>query len=208
VSFRRAKGAAERALEPVGVVIIGLGNPGREYHDTRHNLGFMCVDEVARRLHCELKLRQDNALVGRARHPGRADVGVVIAKPQTYMNLSGRAAAALLRRHGVAPEDLWLVYDELDLPFGKLRIRKGGSAGGHNGVESVAEAIGTKQFPRFRVGIGRPDADDPIDYLLSPFGAEERERLPAIIDLVAEAVLDALTEGLEVSMTRHNGRSA
>ena len=206
MSFRRRFGPP--AAGNVALLLVGLGNPGREYSDTRHNLGFMCVDEVARRLHCELKQRQDGALVASARHPGDREAAVALAKPQTYMNLSGRSVASLLKRHGLSAADLWVVYDELDLPFGKLRIRKGGSSGGHNGVESIVQAIGSSNFPRFRVGIGRPDADDPVDFLLSPFSADERARIPAVTDLVADALAEAMAEGLEVGMTRYNGRSA
>jgi PTH1 family peptidyl-tRNA hydrolase len=208
VSFRRsARSRGGTADAPVRVIVLGLGNPGREYRDTRHNLGFMTVDEVARRLKAELKQREASALVGRARHPGDRGSAVLLAKPQTYMNLSGRSAAALLRKHGVEPADLWLVYDELDLPFGKLRIRKGGSAGGHNGVESVIEELGTQQLPRVRLGIGRPDAGENVDFLLTPFEPDERERALALVQLAADAVIDALREGFEISMNRYNGRS-
>ncbi len=124
------------------------------------------------------------------------------------MNLSGESVAALARKHDLTPRDVWLVYDELDLPFGKLRIRLKGSPGGHNGVASVARALPSTEFARFRVGIGRPDDPDPVDYLLSAFTAEEMDRVPAVVDLAADAVTAALTEGIEISMNEYNGTSA
>jgi PTH1 family peptidyl-tRNA hydrolase len=193
--------------EGVGLVVLGLGNPGSEYRDTRHNLGFMVLDELARRLGARITERQDRGLVGLARHPGEPDRKVALAKPQTYMNLSGRSAAALLRRYGLTPAELWAVYDEMEIPFGRLRIRQGGSSAGHNGVNSLIESLATKDFPRFRLGIGRPASGDPVDYLLEPFDRQQREQLPALVELGADAVEAALREGVEASMNRFNGRS-
>ncbi|HEV3232734.1 MAG TPA: aminoacyl-tRNA hydrolase [Candidatus Dormibacteraeota bacterium] len=191
----------------VGQVIVGLGNPGPEYRDTRHNLGFMVVDELARRLGTRITVNQDKALVGLSRHPGEPDRRVLLAKPQTYMNLSGRAAAAIVRRHRLKPTEVWAVYDEMDIAFGRLRIRLGGSAGGHNGVASLIQDLGTKDFPRFRAGVGRPSSGDPVDYLLQPFDRDQRERVPELVDLAAGALEVALREGLETSMNRFNARS-
>lgn len=191
---------------PVSVIVVGLGNPGREYGGTRHNLGFMCLDDVARRLQVRVTGRESKALVATAKHPGGAG-SVLLVKPQTYMNLSGRAVGPLVKKHGLEPSAVWAIHDEMDMTFGKLRIRKGGGSGGNNGVRSLIADLGDQGFVRFRIGIGRPEPEDAVDHLLSPFTEAERERLPGLISLTADAVLTALAEGLEVSMNRYNGRS-
>jgi PTH1 family peptidyl-tRNA hydrolase len=201
MTFRRKPAAA-----PVDLLILGLGNPGRDYSGTRHNLGFMCLDEVARRLGVRVSERNSQSLVATAKRPG-GDGSVLLAKPQTFMNLSGRAAAALVRKHKLQTSDVWVIHDEMDIPFGKLRIRTGGGSGGNNGVRSLIADLGGSDFGRFRMGVGRPDPDDAVDYLLSPFTEAERERLPAFVALAADAVIDALGEGIEISMNRHNGQS-
>jgi PTH1 family peptidyl-tRNA hydrolase len=201
MTFRR-----KPATPPVDLIIIGLGNPGREYSGSRHNLGFICLTELARRLGVRVTERSSNALVAAAKAPGQ-EGSVLLAKPQTFMNLSGRAAAALVRKHKLAASDVWVIHDDMDLPFGRLRIRKGGGAGGNNGVRSLIAELADSGFVRFRMGVGRPEPDDAVDYLLSPFTDEERERLPAFVALTADAVMDALSDGIEVSMNRHNGRA-
>jgi PTH1 family peptidyl-tRNA hydrolase len=201
--------AFKRKVEqPVSRLIVGLGNPGSEYRDTRHNLGFMAIDEIAQRLKARVTDNEADALVGRARHPGEPGKSVLLAKPQTFMNLSGRSVARLLDRHHLDVDDLWVVYDEMDLPFGRLRIREGGGPGGHNGVASIIDETRSDGFARFRMGIGRPQSDDHPDFLLSRFTPVESERVPAIVNLLADAVLDGLREGLPVSMNRFNGRDA
>jgi peptidyl-tRNA hydrolase, PTH1 family len=190
----------------VSLVLVGLGNPGREYSGTRHNIGFMCLDEVARRLHVRVTGRDSKALLATASHPGGTG-SVLLVKPQTYMNLSGRAVGPLVNKHGLEAPAVWAIHDEMDIPFGKLRIRKGGGSGGNNGVRSLIADLGDQGFSRFRMGVGRPEPEDAVDHLLSPFTDAERERLPAFISLTADAVLDALVEGIEVSMNRYNGRS-
>jgi PTH1 family peptidyl-tRNA hydrolase len=200
MTFRR-----KPAIEPVRLILVGLGNPGREYSGTRHNLGFMCLDEVAKRLHVRVSERSSKALVASAKHPGGGSL--LLVKPQTYMNLSGRAVAPLVRKHNLEPSDVWAIHDEMDIPFGKLRIRKGGSAGGNNGVKSLIADLGSQDFARFRMGVGRPDPEEAVDHLLSPFAEAERERLPAFIALTSDAVMDALGEGIDISMNRYNGRS-
>ncbi|HEV3233797.1 MAG TPA: aminoacyl-tRNA hydrolase [Candidatus Dormibacteraeota bacterium] len=203
MGFRRKK-----ATLPVRRMVVGLGNPGSEYSRTRHNLGFMVVDRLAERLGVRVTQRDKKALVATAPDPGDSSRSILLAKPQTFMNLSGEAVAALARKHGLDPANLWLVYDELDIPFGKLRIRLKGSPGGHKGVASVAGALGTTAFPRFRVGIGRPEEEpDPVDYLLSAFNDEEKEKLPALVDLGADAVMAGLTEGIEIGMNQYNRES-
>ena len=193
----------------VSLVICGLGNPGGQYSGTRHNLGFRCIDELATRLGARVTAKQENALIGLATHPGRSGESVLLVKPQTYMNLSGRAIAPLLRRYRVSPEALWVVHDEMDIPFGKLRIREGGGHGGHNGIRSLIADLGTPAFPRFRLGVGRPpEGADSAEYLLQDFDPRERPLVGALIELGADAVMDALKDGLLISMNRFNGRMA
>jgi PTH1 family peptidyl-tRNA hydrolase len=202
MTFRR-----KPATPPVDLIIIGLGNPGRVYSGSRHNLGFMCLTELARRLGVRVTDRSSNALVATARAP-RREGSVLLVKPQTFMNLSGRAAAALVRKHKLAPSEVWVIHDDMDLPFGRLRIRKGGGAGGNNGVRSLIAELADSGFVRFRMGVGRPEPGDAVDYLMAPFTDEERARLPAFVALTVDALMDALSEGIDVSMNRHNGRSA
>jgi peptidyl-tRNA hydrolase, PTH1 family len=203
MAFRR------KPQKPVSRVIVGLGNPGRDYAGTRHNVGFMTIDLLAKRMGVKADRKEMRSHVAEARHPADPSTLVLLVKPQTWMNLSGEAVARVLGKHKLGPGDMWLVYDELDLPFGRLRLRKSGGAGGHNGVKSVIDAVGSDRFARFRVGIGHPDDEpDPIDHLLSPFTPEERDRLPALLELAADAVSAALTEGIDIAMNRYNGQAA
>ncbi|MFN2465725.1 MAG: aminoacyl-tRNA hydrolase [Candidatus Dormibacteria bacterium] len=192
--------------QAAGALVVGLGNPGASYRGTRHNIGFMAIDALADRLHAQVGTREAGALVGRAGIPGGA-LDVVLSKPQTFMNLSGRAVSPLLRKHGLSPQHLWVIHDDIDLPFGRLRIRRGGGAGGHNGVSSIIDALGgERDFVRLRMGVGRPDPAVAVDYVLAPFPGDERERLAEFCDLVVEAVVTALVEGLDVTMNRYNGK--
>ncbi|MEA2684740.1 MAG: peptidyl-tRNA hydrolase, family [Chloroflexota bacterium] len=203
MSFRR------RAAEPLAAVealVVGLGNPGSSYSGTRHNIGFRAADALAKRLNTTVTTKDSKALVGRARVPGES-ADVVIVKPQTFMNLSGRAVAPLLRKHGVAPQDLWVIHDDIDLPFGRLRIRRGGGAGGHNGISSIFQDVADRDFVRIRMGVGRPDPSEAVEYVLDAFPETERERLSAFVDLAVEAVVTGLVEGLDTSMNRFNGKS-
>ena len=185
---------------------MGLGNPGPGYSGTRHNLGFRVIDELARRLGTRVIQKQGRALVGRAVDPADPGRAILLAKPQTFMNLSGRSATALLATYKLKPGDLWAIHDELDIPSGKLRIRLDGGAGGHNGVHSLIADLATRDFARFRLGVGRPDSGDPADWLLSEFPSAERERVDALVALAADAVMEALVDGIEISMNRHNGK--
>lgn len=181
-------------------LIIGLGNPGRDYERSRHNLGFHVLDELARRHHGRITDRAARSLTGRIRVH---DQELVLAKPQTWMNLSGQAVKALLTKYRVPLERTLVVHDDLDLPFGRLRIRTGGSSAGNHGLDSVIESLGTRAFPRVRVGIGRP-VGDGVDYVLSPFTDDERARLPQIIGRAADAVEFAVQHGLDRAMTEFN----
>ena len=181
---------------------MGLGNPESEYADTRHNLGFACLHELARRLGVQVKRTRWQSLVG---HSESQRVWIVL--PQTYMNLSGQAVSKALRDLGLTGEQLWVVHDELDLPLCRMRIRRGGSGAGHNGVLSVISALGTPNFVRFRVGIGKParkGSRSGRHYVLGRFTKAEAERLPQIVEGVADALELALEAGVDRAMDRFN----
>ncbi len=183
-------------------LIVGLGNPEADYADTRHNLGFACVRELARRLDVKIDRKRWQSLVGRSESRG-----VWFVLPQTYMNLSGEAVAKALRDTSLTSEQLWVVHDELDLPLCRIRIRRGGSGAGHNGVLSIISALGTPDFVRFRVGIGKParkGSPAGRSYVLGRFTKAEAARLPSIVDGVATALEVALDAGIERAMERFN----
>jgi peptidyl-tRNA hydrolase, PTH1 family len=189
------------------ILIAGLGNPGRLYLHNRHNVGFHVVDLLAKRSRISFEHRKANALMGRGRFAGQE---VVLAKPQTFMNRSGVAVAALLRWLHARPSDLIVVYDDLDLPIGGLRLRASGSAGGHHGMESIIAELGSREFARLRIGIGRPGAsrspDDVADYVLGDFSGTERQAMAAVYARAAEAIELVLTDGLVAAMNRCNSQ--
>lgn len=183
-------------------LVVGLGNPGPRYADTRHNAGFMVVDRLAASLGAAWREEPFPGMLARARWAGR---DVYLLKPLTFMNLSGRAVVHAARRLHLGPGEIVVVYDDLDLPAGGLRVRRRGSAGGHRGVASVIGELGTEEFGRVRVGIGRPPAGvTPAEYVLQPFAREERGLLDAALDRACQAVLTLLAEGYEVAMRRYN----
>jgi len=183
-------------------LIVGLGNPESEYAETRHNLGFACVRELARRLDAPVQKKRWQSLVGRAESRS-----VWFVLPQTYMNLSGQAVARALKDTGIAPQNTWVVYDELDLPMCRMRIKTGGSTAGHNGVRSIIDSLGRDDFVRFRVGVGKPGSKGStagIRHVLGRFTKSEKERLPHVISGVADALELALEAGVERAMDRYN----
>jgi PTH1 family peptidyl-tRNA hydrolase len=183
-------------------LIVGLGNPDADYADTRHNLGFACVRELARRMGVKVDRKRWQSLVGRSEPRG-----IWFVLPQTYMNLSGPAVAKALRDTNLTADQLWVVHDELDLPLCRIRIRRGGSGAGHNGVLSIISALGTPDFVRYRVGIGKParkGSPAGRNYVLGRFTKAEAGRLPNIVDGVATALEVALDAGLERAMERFN----
>jgi PTH1 family peptidyl-tRNA hydrolase len=183
-------------------IIIGLGNPGKKYERTRHNAGFMAVDEIARDLRFSLSQEKYHAFVGKCR---MGDEDALVAKPQTFMNESGRSVGAILRYTYGSPADLIVVHDELDLPLGTVRVKTGGGHGGHNGLRSIIEHIGSSDFIRVRVGIGRPAPGcDAADYVLSPFGADERKTADESFTRVAAAVQSIVMHGLTKAMNEFN----
>jgi PTH1 family peptidyl-tRNA hydrolase len=189
-------------------LIAGLGNPGRQYVRNRHNVGFHVVETLARRHNLDFGHRKANAVIASGR-VGETDV--VLAKPQAFMNRSGAPVGALVRSLHVAPGDLLVVYDDLDLPTGSLRLRPGGSAGGHHGMESIIAALGQRDFPRLRIGIGRPgdsrSPDEVADYVLGDFSAAERTLLADVYARAADAIECWLAEGLAAAMNRFNVKS-
>ena len=183
-------------------LIVGLGNPEADYADTRHNLGFACVRELARRLDVRIDRKRWQSLVG---HSEARRVWLVL--PQTFMNLSGQAVAKAVKDIGLPPRQVWVVYDELDLPLCRMRIRVGGSGAGHNGVKSLMASLGTDEFVRFRVGIGKPaskGSQPGVKHVLGRFTKAEAARLPKVIDGVANALELALEAGVERAMDIYN----
>ena len=186
-------------------LIVGLGNPGEDYELTAHNLGFLVVDRLAERNGIKIGRKSSMALVGQGNVAGKR---VLLAKPQTFMNVSGESVKSLLVKHEIAPGDLILVYDDLDLAWQSLRIRPNGSAGGHRGVDSVIRCIGTKDFPRVRLGIhgGRRNKDG-AQIVLGKLKRAQRQELDEILDYASQAVESIIAEGVEKSMTKFNRRA-
>ncbi|MBN1231294.1 MAG: aminoacyl-tRNA hydrolase [Anaerolineales bacterium] len=182
--------------------IVGLGNPGQEYLDTRHNVGFMVVDRVAQRMELEFNKLQSKALVAKGKFN---ELNVLLVKPRTFMNNSGQAVGALVRYYKVSPGNILIVYDDVDLSPGFLRIRMEGGSGGHKGMKSIIQHLSTQEFPRLRVGIGRPPGRmETPDYVLQRFSKKEEEDLPFLLDRASDAVFAFMQNGIEDAMTRFN----
>ena len=182
--------------------IVGLGNPGRGFSHSRHNVGYRCVDYMARRWGITLAERRAKVVLGQG-HVGR--FSVVLSKPRTFMNKSGEGVAYLLTRFASTPADLLIIYDDMDLPLGTVRIRPRGGAAGHNGIKSIVAALGTEEFPRLRVGIGKPpDGQEGMDYVLGSFSPHEEPVVRDAVMRVAEAVDHLLEEGIQAAMNSAN----
>jgi peptidyl-tRNA hydrolase, PTH1 family len=185
-------------------IIIGLGNPGKEYEKTRHNLGFLTIEEIAKKIGV-FELREKNkvnAFLAEAEYGGGK---LILAQPNTFMNNSGQAANALLNWYKILPSSLIVVYDDVDLEPGQLRVREKGNAGGHHGMESIIQHIGTAEFPRIRIGIGRPEEGGDVSaHVLGKISNQESELLVPAIVSAAEAALLISTEGVETAMNRFN----
>ncbi len=188
-------------------LIVGLGNPGRSYTNNRHNAGVMCLNHFARRQAIPFDKKQGQARIGTGEVAGSK---VVLAKPQTYMNLSGQSVGLLVKRFNIDLNNLTVIHDDLDLPLGKLRISYGSGAGGHKGVDSIIIQLKNRDFIRLRVGIGRPLAGEDtaeagiIDYVLSDFTPDERQIIARVIPRMSDAILDLLTEGPNAAMNKYN----
>ena len=184
------------------LLIVGLGNPGPRYRCTRHNVGFRCVDLMAHNWGIRQSERRAKAVLGRGNHAGR---DIVLAKPRTFMNNSGEGVAYLLARFAATPADLVVIYDEMELPMGRLRIRPTGSDGGHNGVRSIIATLKTQNFPRIRVGIARPPEErDQIAHVLGRFDQDEAPVIAQVVKEVAEAIDCIWEESIDVAMNRFN----
>ena len=191
-------GPASMGDRPSVRLIVGLGNPGKRYERTRHNIGFRCVEALARRWGFQFRRERCRAEVAEGEVFGHR---VTLGKPLTYMNLSGEAVRCLIRLANLEPSALLVIADDLDLPFGRLRLREKGSSGGQRGIQSIIDQLGTDHFLRLRVGIGRPPAGvDPVDYVLSTFTADEEAVLDGIIDRVVAGIEILLTRGLGPAM--------
>jgi len=186
-------------------LVVGLGNPGPTYVGHRHNVGFHVLDVLAGRVGGRFKAHKARAEVVEGRLDGRR---AVLARPRTYMNLSGAAVSGLTRYFAVPPDQLVVVHDELDLPFGSLRLKLGGGDNGHNGLRSITASLGTPDYLRVRIGIGRPPGrQDPADFVLRDFAAAERRVLPDLLESAADAVEDLLAHGLAAAQNTFHARS-
>jgi len=189
-------------------LIVGLGNPGRTYAHSRHNVGFRCLYYFARRHSIRFDQRQCRAKVGTGKV---RDEKLLLAKPGTFVNLSGKPVAGLIHKHAIPLSDLLVIYDDLDLPLGKIRLRQSGSSGGHKGMNSVISALGSKDFPRIRVGIGRPQAEEHsisedaiVNHVLSNFSHQEEAIIKHVIATVSEAIDYFLAQGIKAAMSKFN----
>ena len=182
-------------------LIAGLGNPGRKYESTRHNIGFMLIDYMVDHYGISLEMRGFEALWVEGEIGGQV---VMLVKPQTFMNLSGQSLRLFKDFFRLHNREILVVYDDMDLPFGRLRIRPRGGAGGHRGMISVIEALGGEDFPRLRMGIGRPERGDAVSYVLSPFEEDERKRMDDFLEAGRMAVETCLVRGIDEAMNRFN----
>ncbi len=189
-------------------LIVGLGNPGKTYARNRHNIGFECLNHFARLHSVRFDRRQCQARVGIGKVRGEK---LLLAKPGTFVNLSGQSVAGLVHKYAIPLSDLLVIYDDLDLPLGKIRLRQSGSSGGHKGMNSIISALGSKDFPRIRVGIGRPQVEEQsisedaiVSYVLSDFSPQEEATIKPVIAKVAEAIDCFLTQGIEAAMSKFN----
>jgi len=189
-------------------LVVGLGNPGQGYSNNRHNLGFMCVSHFAKEHRIAFDKKQAQARIGTGEVGGET---VVVARPDTFMNQSGQAVSRLVKKFSVSPDDLIIIHDDLDLPVGRIRIRQGGSAGGHRGIESIINSLGGKEFLRVRVGIGRPagsergaSEDAIVGYVLGGFAPDERKIIEQTVPAVSDALECLITEGLNAAMNKYN----
>lgn len=184
-------------------LLIGLGNPGREYKDTRHNIGFLLIDHLAEKIAARGIKVQSKAIITSGLYEERK---LILAKPQTYMNLSGQSVQGLLHFYKIPLENLLVAHDDLDIPFGAIRIRPTGGPGGQRGMANTIELLGTKDFPRLRLGIGRPPGRmEAKDYVLQDFSREDAKLLPEILSRAADAALEFVMRGLNAAMNKYNG---
>ena len=204
--LNRLKSSEADASSETTALIVGLGNPGREYASNRHNVGFMTADRWAAAHGISFNKIQHHAIIAQGRSAaGGGERRIIIAKPQTFMNESGRAVGALLRFYKIPVEQLLVIYDELDLPFGVIRLRPDGGAGGHNGMRSIIQHLGGNQFARLRLGIGRPPGRmDPAAFVLQDFNRDETGELDTLLDRAGQAIDTFLAAGIAAAMNQFN----
>lgn len=184
-------------------IIVGLGNPGKQYEATRHNVGFIAVDEIAKRLNIKMDRLRFKAIVGEGRIGGEK---IVLAKPQTFMNLSGQSVVELMNYYKVPHENLIVIYDDIDIEAGKLRIRHKGSAGSHNGMKNIIYLLGFDDFPRIRIGVSKPRPRQELaSFVLSKFDKDEIPRMIESIETAAKAAIEAVESTVDIAMNRYNG---
>ena len=184
-------------------LVVGLGNPGREYRETRHNIGFMIIDQLCKEMGVSMSRVQSKALVAIGKLEGQK---IVLAKPQTYMNLSGQSVGGLVRFYKTPREQIIVAHDDLDLPLGTIRLRPGGGSAGQKGMESIIQQLGTQNFSRLRLGIGRPPGQmEPAAYVLQTFNRAEQELVELVLARAVAAVRTFVREGLDAAMNQHNG---
>ncbi len=188
-------------------LIAGLGNPGRQYADSRHNVGFVVVDELARRWRSDAP-RFEARVQGELGRVERGGQSVLLLKPMTYMNLSGQSVSAAWRYYKLAQTDVLVIYDDLDLPVGQLRVRAGGSAGGHKGLADILRHFGSEQVARIRIGIGKVDRTATVEHVLGRFAPDERDTIQAALGQAADAAECWLAEGIDAAMNRFNRRKS
>jgi PTH1 family peptidyl-tRNA hydrolase len=183
-------------------LIVGLGNPGRQYKNNRHNVGFMFIDSLTSHLNTTINRMESKALIAKSDYLNQR---LIIAKPQTFMNLSGQAVGSLARFYKVPLENLLVAYDDIDLPFGSLRLRSDGGSGGHNGMKSIIERLGQSNFPRLRIGVSRPPGSmEAADYVLQDFTVKEKEELAWLLDRAVDAALCYISQGIDQAMNQYN----
>lgn len=188
--------------EPPALVIVGLGNPGPKYGETRHNVGFWCIDLLAEQHGIKLERKHKTAIIGEGTLEGQR---VILVKPRTFVNLSGQAVEYLTARYRIPLEKVVVIYDDINLPVGKLRLRANGSAGGHNGIRSIIESTGSQGFPRIRIGVGKPpEGTDQIGYVIGRMSPQERQATIKTLERVALAITSLLTESIDVTMNKFN----
>lgn len=194
---------SQLALPAAPFILVGLGNPGREYRGNRHNVGFMTIDRCSEAFAIKITKVQAKALVGTGQWDGRK---IILVKPQTYMNLSGDAIGSLLRYYKVPLTQLIVAHDDLDLPVGALRLRPGGGSAGQKGIASTINKVGTQNFPRLRIGIGRPPGQmEAADYVLQDFSKGDQEIMNPTLDRAVEAIKVFIRDGLDAAMNQFNG---
>jgi len=201
--MRRFSGLFSREVSGTPYLLVGLGNPGREYRLTRHNIGFMVIDRLAQALNVQFGRVQFQALTTQVAMDGNR---LILVKPQTFMNLSGQAVSALLKFYKIPLERMLVIHDDLDLPLGTLRLRPSGGSAGQRGLASIIDRLGTQEFPRLRLGIGRPPGQmEAAGYVLQPFLPAEQGTLKTVLDSAADACQVFVKSGLETAMNRFNG---